>query len=203
MQPELFTQADDGFMGAAGALAHRLRLPTTLIKFVMVGGTAFLIYQFFLLMFYTLPVLWFLPDKETTIDPLPFGLPELGLRLLIVSIVALELAIVFQFRSHERWTFRNRNRAGWVPIRFLKFNLNSSFSVIAILGMTNVLTAVLGVMNLSIGPMDIDVSPYIASAVGVLIGFTWNWTMTSLVIWPKHRAAPVALAPEDHDLQVA
>src|SRR3990170_3097860 len=113
MQPELITQADDGLMGAASALAHRLRLPTTLIKFVMVGGTAFLIYQFFLLMFYTLPVLWFLPDKEATIDPLPFGLPELGLRLLIVSIVALELAIVFQFRSHERWTFRSRNRAGW------------------------------------------------------------------------------------------
>lgn len=203
MQPELNTQVDDGLMGAASALARRLRLPTTLIKFAMVGGTAFLIYQFFLIVFYALPVLWFLPDKETKIDPLPFGLPELGLRLLIVSIVALELAVVFQFWSHERWTFRNRNRAGWVPTRFLKFNLNSSFSLIAILGMTNVLTAVLGVMNVSIGPIDIDVSPYIASAVGVLIGFTWNWTMTSLVIWPKHRAASLALAPEDHDLQVA
>jgi len=190
-------------MAAASALAHHLHLPTTLIKFVMVGGIAFLIYQFFLLMFYTLPVLWFLPDKETKIDPLPFGLPELGLRLLIVSIIALELAIVFQFRSHEQWTFRHRSRAGWVPIRFLKFNLNSSFSVIAILGMTNVLTAVVGVMNVRIGPMVIDVSPYLSSAAGVAIGFMWNWTMNSLVIWPKHQVAPLAIAPEDHDLRVA
>lgn len=190
-------------MAAASALAHRLHLPTTLIKFVMVGGIGFLIYQFLLLTFYTLPTLWFLPDKETKIDLLPFGLPELGLRLLIVSIVALEVAIVFQFRSHERWTFRHRNREGGVPIRFLKFNLNSSFSVIAILGMTNVLTAILGVINLSIGPIDIDVSPFISSALGVLVGFVWNWTMNSLVIWPKHRVTALPLTPEDQDLRVA
>jgi hypothetical protein len=47
----------------------------------MVGGTAFFIYQLLLLLFFTLPLLWFLPDKETKVDILPFGLPELGLRL--------------------------------------------------------------------------------------------------------------------------
>jgi len=203
MQQDFTTSSDQGLMAAASALAHRLHLPTTLIKFLMVGGIGFLIYQFFLLAFYTLPTLWFLPDKETTIDPLPFGLPELGLRLLIVSIVALELAIVFQFSSHERWTFRNRNRAGWVVARFLKFNLNSSFSIIAILGMTNVLSAVLGVMNLGIGPVDIDMSPYVSSLAGVLIGFCWNWTLNSLVIWPKHRLESLALAAEDADARAA
>jgi putative flippase GtrA len=203
MQPDLANDSDQGLMASASALAHRLHLPTTLIKFVMVGGTAFVIYQLLLLLFYTLPLLWFMPDKETKVDILPFGLPELGLRLLIVSVVALETAIVFQFNSHERWTFRNRNREGWVFVRFLKFNLNSGFSVVVILGMTNLLTAVLGVMTLSIGPIDIDVSPYISASVGVLIAFCWNWTMTSLVIWPKNPPSPLALTPEDHDLRVA
>jgi putative flippase GtrA len=203
MRPELDTQADQGLMGAASELAHRLHLPTTLIKFAMVGGIGFLIYQFLLLVFFTLPTLWFLPDKETKIDPLPFGLPELGLRLLIVSVVALEVAIVFQFSSHENWTFRNRSRAGWIVPRFLKFNLNSSFAIITILVMTNVLSAVLGVTNLSIGPLNIDMSPYIASLVGVLIGFTWNWTMNSLVIWPKEQAAPLVLDAEDPDFRAA
>jgi putative flippase GtrA len=190
-------------MRAASELAHRLHLPTTLIKFLMVGGMGFVIYQFLLFVFYTLPTLPFLPDKETKIDPLPFGLPELGLRLLIVSIFALEAAIVFQFSSHERWTFRNRNRAGWVLARFLKFNLNSSFAIVAILVMTNLLSAVLGVMNVGVGPVDIDVSPYIASFVGVLIGFVWNWTMNSLVIWPKERATALVIEGEDPDLRPA
>ena len=203
MRPELDTYADQGLMGAASELAHRLHLPTTLIKFVMVGGIGFLIYQFLLVVFYTLPTLWFLPAKETKIDPLPFGLPELGLRLLIVSVVALEVAIVFQFSSHEHWTFRNRNRAGRIVPRFLKFNLNSSFSIIAILVMTNVLAAVLGVMIVTMGPVEIDVSPYLASLVGVLIGFVWNWTMTSLVIWPKEQAAPLVLEAEDPDFRAA
>jgi putative flippase GtrA len=203
MRPDLATQEYQGWMRAASELAHRLHLPTTLIKFLMVGGVGFVIYQFLLFVFYTLPTLPFLPDKETKIDPLPFGLPELGLRLLIVSIVALEAAIVFQFSSHERWTFRNRNRAGWVLARFLKFNLNSSFAIIAILVMTNLLSAVLGVMNVSLGPATIDVSPYIASFAGVLIGFVWNWTMNSLVIWPKERAATMVIEGEDPDFRPA
>ena len=90
-----------------------------------------------------------------------------------------------------------------VPIRFLKFNLNSSFGVIAILGMTNVLTAVLGVITLSLGPTHMDVSPFISSAVGVVIGFAWNWTLNSLVIWPKHRLEPVPLAAEETDFRAA
>jgi putative flippase GtrA len=202
MRQEIEAQEYQGLMRAASELAHRLHLPTTLIKFIMVGGIGFLIYQFLLMVFYTLPTLWFLPDKETKIDT-PFALPELGLRLLIVSIVALETAIVFQFSSHEHWTFRNRNREGWVLARFLKFNLNSSFAIIAILVMTNVLAAILGVMILTMGPVEIDVSPYLASFVGVLIGFVWNWTMNSLVIWPKERATQLVIEAEDPDFRAA
>jgi len=185
MQPELATQADQGFMGAASALAHRLHLPTTLMKFVIVGGAAFLVYQVFLFLFYDSPVFWFLPDKDTEVNFILFTHPDI--RLLISSVIAVELAILIQFNSHERWTFRHRPRAGWIGLRFIKFNVSSIVSPIIIVVTTNVLT------------LAFDVSPYLSSIVGVLIGFAWNWTMTSLIVWPKHRSAPAAIAAADDD----
>jgi dolichol-phosphate mannosyltransferase len=189
MQPELITQVDDGFMGAASALAHRLRLPTTLIKFVMVGGLAFVVYQLFLYLLYDSPVFWFLPDKDTDANLIFFTHPDV--RLLISSIVAVELAIVMQFNSHERWTFRHRPRDGWIALRFVKFNMSSIVSPVIIVVTTNVLT------------LTLDVSPYISSIVGVAIGFMWNWTMTSLVIWPKAGLSPMAMADDDQDFRAA
>jgi hypothetical protein len=81
--------------------------------------------------------------------------------------------------------------------------LNSSFAVIVILGMTNLITAAIGEMIVNIGPIHIDVSPYISASVGVLFAFMWNWTMTSLVIWPKDRLGAVAIAADDQDLRPA
>jgi putative flippase GtrA len=176
-------------MGAASELAHRLHLPTTLIKFVMVGGFAFIVYQVFLFLLYDSPLFWFLPEKDTDADLVFFNHPDI--RLLISSIVAVELAIVFQFNSHERWTFRRRPRDSWVLPRFIKFNVSSIVSPIIIVITTNVLT------------LTLDLSPYISGFVGVLIGFVWNWTMTSLVIWPQERAAPRMIEVEDADLRPA
>jgi dolichol-phosphate mannosyltransferase len=173
MQPELATQADQGLMGAATALAHRLHLPTTLMKFLIVGGVAFLVYQLFLFLFYDSPIFWILPAKDTEVDFVLFTHPDI--RLLISSVLAVELAIVIQFNSHERWTFRHRPRAGWLGLRFIKFNISSIVSPIIIVVTTNVLT------------LAFDVSPYLSSIVGVLIGFAWNWTMNSLVVWPTTR----------------
>jgi putative flippase GtrA len=174
MQRDLVTTGDEGLLGAASALAHRLHLPTTLIKFVMVGGAAFLIFQLFLYLLYDSPVFWLLPAKDTRTDLLLFAHPDI--RLLIASIVAVEVAIVFQFGSHHRWTFRHRPREGGIVSRFLKFNLSSIVSPIIIVICTNVLTLSL-----------LHLSPYVSSIVGVLIGFAWNWTLNSLVIWPKER----------------
>ena len=173
MQPELATQADQGLVGAASALAHRLHLPITLMKFLIVGGVAFLVYQVFLFLFYDSAIFWFLPDRDTEVDFVLFTHPDI--RLLISSVIAVELAIVIQFNSHERWTFRHRPRAGWLGLRFIKFNISSIVSPIIIVVTTNVLT------------LAFDVSPYLSSIVGVLIGFTWNWMMNSLVVWPTAR----------------
>ena len=173
-------------MGAASALAHRLHLPTTLMKFLIVGGVAFIVYQVFLYLIYGEPptaflpdlsgLFWFLPDRNP--DP---SLSDPDIRLLIASIVAVEAAILFQFNSHERWTFRHRPRHGWIGVRFIKFNISSIVSPIIIVVTTVVLHA-------------LDVSPYMSSAVGVLIGFVWNWTVNSLLIWQKHHPGPLAMA---------
>jgi putative flippase GtrA len=167
-------------------------VPTTLVKFLIVGGIAFVIYQVFLYLIYGEPptslfpdlegLFWFLPDRHTKANVLLFDLPDV--RLLIASIIAVEITIVFQFNSHERWTFRNRPRRGWAPLRFLRFNLSSIVSPIIIVLTTYILS------------VQFDLLPYISSVVGVLIGVCWNWTMTSLVIWPHQtREIPTETTP--------
>ena len=178
-QPELTGDGESGLMAAASELAHRLHLPTTFVKFLIVGGMGFVINQFFLFLFYDSPLFWFFPDKHTHWDLLVITAGDA--RLLISSILAVELAIVFQFNAHERWTFRHRPRKGWIGGRFVKFNASSAVSPIIVVLCTNVLTPVL---DNTFGGL----SPYISNGIGVLLGFTWNWGLTTLVIWPHQRA---------------
>jgi putative flippase GtrA len=190
MQHDLVRASDEGLLGAASALAHRLRLPTTLIKFVLVGGVGFLIYQTFLYLLYDSPLFWFLPAKDTGTDFVFFTHPDI--RLLIASIIAVEVAIVFQFGSHDRFTFRHRLRDGWIVSRFVKFNLSSIVSPIIIVVCTNVLTLAF-----------VHLSPYLSSIVGVLIGFVWNWTLNSLVIWPKEHLASAPTTADEMESRAA
>lgn len=154
-------------------LAQRFHIPTTLAKFLMVGGVGYLINQAVLFLVYEQNVLWFLAAKETSVSLGLFTLPDI--RLLVASIVAVEAAIVAQFNMHERWTFRHRPRSGAGLLRFVRFNLSSSVSPIISVATINVLTPVLGI------------SPFISNTIGVLLGFTWNWTLNALVIWPHLR----------------
>jgi putative flippase GtrA len=170
MQPEIISDSQNRFVKFCRDLAERLHLPTTLVKFLIVGGIAFLIFQAALYLFYDSPVFWFFPDKEADASVKLFNIPDL--RLLIASILGVELAILFQFNAHERWTFRHRQPRGWIVARFLKFHLSSIVSPTIIVIVTNALTAATGW------------PPYFSAAVGVLIGFGWNWTMNTLIIWP-------------------
>ena len=185
MYPQDDTEREEGTTAAA-RLAHRLHLPTTFVKFVIVGGVGFVIFQFFLFLLYDSPVFWFLPSQDTSTD---LGLfTHSDIRLLIASIVAVEIAIICQFNLHDRWTFRWRPRAGWIGQRFIKFQVSSIMSPIIVVVTVNTLTPAL--RNAAgdesfIGTM----APYISSALGVLLGFIWNWTLNSLIIWPHQRKA--------------
>ena len=163
-------------MALIGGLARRLHLPTTLLKFLIVGGIGFLINLVMLFLLYDSPLFWFLPAKHSHVD---LGLVTVkDSRLLIASVLAVEAAIIVQFNLHERWTFRRRNREGNILARFFKFNAGSIVSPLIIVVTTNVLTPVLPLSGLS---------PYAANGIGVLIGFSYNWFMTNLLIWPHHK----------------
>ncbi len=173
MQPELISEAEGGIVGFARSIAERFNLPKTFIKFLIVGGIGFVIYQSFFALMYETSVLWFLPGKDVGANLLLFTHPDI--LLLIASVVAVEVAIFFQFNSHERWTFRNRNREGNLLFRFAKFNLSSIVSPIIIVVTVNVLTPVFGW------------SPYISNIIGVGLGVSWNWVVNTLIIWPHQR----------------
>lgn len=172
MQPELVGQANQGLMGAARELAHRLHLPTTFMKFAIVGGMGFLVGQFVIFLVYDLPFL-FLADEKRAGE---FG-PVPDLHFLIATIVAVETAIIFQFNSHERWTFRKRPRSGLAIRRFAQFNLSAGVGAIIIVIASTVIKTTLD-------PVPSALAPYLSFACGVAIGFVWNWTLNTLVIWP-------------------
>ncbi len=173
MQPELASQRDQGLGERTAAAIRRLHLPTTFTKFLIVGAIGYLINQFTLFLLYDSPVFWFLPAKDTLVSLGLFNHPDI--RLLLSSVVAVEVAIFFQFNAHERWTFRDRARKGWVLLRFLKFNLTSSVSPIIVVATVNTLTPLFGI------------SPYISNTIGIAAGVTWNWTWNTLVIWPRAK----------------
>ncbi len=174
MQPELADNTEQALPKAVAAISRRLPLSNTFVKFLIVGGIGFLINQFMLFMLYDSPIFWFLPAQDTRVDFGLFRLPDI--RLLISSVLAVETAIIFQFNAHERWTFRDRGRKGWGPIRFLKFNLGASASPIIVVVTVNTLTPLVGI------------SPYLSNTIGILIGFMWNWTWNTLIIWPQHQS---------------
>lgn len=177
---------NEGRVEALRQLAYRLHLSTTFLKFLIVGGVGFLINQFILFLLYDSPLAGvLLPDKHTHAS---LGLfTHEDIRLLIASVVAVEVAIVAQFNLHDRWTFRRRDKGGNIIARFLKFNLSSAVSPIIVVATVSIFTPII---RDAAGADSIvaDVAPYIANTIGVLLGFIWNWTLNSLVIWPHLRA---------------
>lgn len=158
----------------------------TIGRFVIVGGAGFVIFQFFLFLIYDAPVFWFLPSQDTSMDLGLFTLSDI--RLFIASVIGVEIAIICQFNLHDRWTFRWRPRAGWIGQRFIQFQVSSIMSPIIVVVTVNALTPAL--RNTADDESFIGtLAPYISSAVGVLLGFTWNWTLGSLIIWPHQRKA--------------
>jgi len=173
MRPELADRTDQRLRKAGAAIIGRLPVSTTFLKFLIVGGLGFLINQFMLFLLYDSPVFWFLPAKDANLDLGLFG--HLHTRLLVSIVLAVEVAIIFQFNAHERWTFRDRERKGWGPLRFLKFNATAAVAVIIAVATVYFLTPLFG-----------D-SPYIPNVIGTVLGFTWNWGWNTLVIWPQKQ----------------
>ena len=158
---------------------YRLPVSSTFMKFLLVGGIGFLINEFTLFLLFDSPLAAFLPSRGTTHTLGPLG--AIHTRLLISSVLAVETSIVFQFNAHERWTFRLRDLKGSTALRFLKFNATAAGGAIIAVCTVYFLT-----------PVFHD-RPYVPNAIGTLLGFTWNWSWNTLVIWPQ-RQRPTSLA---------
>ena len=145
------------------------------LKFLLVGGFAFIVNQGALYVLYDSPLAGVLPDKDTRID---FGLlAHPDIRLLVASILAVEVAIVFKFFWSEGWIFRHRRSEDGVVSRFVHFNVSCAASSVLTVAVTNVVTPVFGI------------SPYISNAIGVLCGFMLNWIWAARLVWPERAAA--------------
>ncbi len=184
MQPELATTPHQTLTERGRRLATRLHLPTTLVKFMIVGGIGFLINEAVLFLLYDAGIAPFFPQKDTSLHLVFFTAADA--RLLLASIVAVECAIVCQFNMHERWTFRHRNREGNIFARFFKFNAGSIVSPIVTVLTVNLLTPVIRDAA-GDGTLIGKAAPYLANGGGVALAFTWNYLLNSLVIWPRQR----------------
>ena len=169
---ETTASADPSSSSFIDRLAARLPISPEFLKFLLVGGIAFVINQAALLLLYD--VLPILPARDSDFDFGLFTHPDI--RLLLASALAVEVAIVFKFYALEHWTFRSRPRRGWGPVRFLQFNVTSIVGPIIIVSTVNVLTPVFGI------------SPYVSLSIGTLAGFLANWAFSAYLIWPLARS---------------
>jgi putative flippase GtrA len=192
MQPHLATTRPQTLTDRGRRLARRLHLPTTIVKFLIVGGIGFLINQVVLFLLYDAGIAPFLPNKDADLHLIVLTASDA--RLLIASIIAVEFAIVCQFNLHERWTFRRRNRKGNILARFFKFNAGSIVSPIVTVLCVNLLTPVIRDAA-GDGSLIEKAAPYLANSFGVLLGFTWNYLLNSLVIWPHHQTEAIIVEP--------
>jgi dolichol-phosphate mannosyltransferase len=155
----------------------RLKRSRMFVKFLMVGTGSYLVNATVLGLLnrgqiYTLPVLpgpilSFIPTLETA--------PRVGLltldRLLVASVISIELSIIINFLFHDNWTFRYRLKEGRRRFRLLKFNITSFASPAIQLASILTFARTLG-MHEQIG-----------LAVGVTIGLFVNYSINTFWIW--------------------
>ena len=162
------------------ALWQRLAAHATIVKFLIVGGTGFLVYQSILFAVYDWALFPFLPDKDVSARIVFFDHGDI--RLLIGTLVAMEFGVTTAFIGHNLWTFRDRGVHKPVLLRYGQFHANQLISALGILTVTvNVLTVQFGFYH------------FIAAPIGMAMAGTWNWLFDSQVIWRRaKRRDPVS-----------
>lgn len=157
-------------------LRVRLQKSKTLIKFLMVGTASYFLNavtlgllnrgQIYNLTVFANPLLSFIPKEAAP----QFSFLTLD-RLLVASVISIELSIIFNFIFHENWTFKSRSHEGSTVFRFLKFNISSIGSPIIQLASILTFAKILGLHE------------QIGLATGVIIGLFFNYTINLLWIW--------------------
>lgn len=160
-------------------LKVRIERSKTFFKFLTVGVFSYLLNAASLgifnrgeIYFYKIlsqPLFSFIPALENA--PKLFAISVD--RLLVSSVISIELSIIFNFLFHEKWTFKHRSHDGSSLFRFIKFNFTSiaspAIQLISILFFARVL-----LMHEQIG-----------LAVGVVIGLFANYFLNTILIWKE------------------
>lgn len=161
------------------ALRRQLASRIALIRFAVVGGSGYVLYQSVLFVMYDSPLFSFLPAKDTSADILFFEHGDV--RLLITTLVATALALVGVFTGHNLWTFRDRDSVRkplW--LRFLQF-------------LATALIAALGIVTVTVNVLALQFNMYhfVALPIGVSLAAIWDWLWYSQFIWRRDRKSAV------------
>ena len=157
------------------ALREQVASHAAIIRFALVGGTGYLVYQATLLLVYDSPLIWFLPAKDT--GTVILFLEHGDVRLLIATLVATPLTIVSVFTGHNLWTFHDRGPVSkplW--LRFAQFVAVASVAAFVI---------VTGTVNFL--ALEFNIYHLFALPVGVALGAIWDWAWYTQFIWRRAK----------------
>lgn len=163
----------------------RIQRSRMFVKFLIVGTFSYLLNaivlgllnrgQIFLLPILSSPILSFIPTFESAPQFLFLKID----RLLISSIISIELSIILNFALHENWTFRSRAHIGSPLRRFFKFNI------------TSIGSPVIQLASILVFAHTFKLHEQIGLAVGVTIGLFFNYFANLFFIWkPQEKTLP-------------
>ena len=157
------------------ALRQQLASHIALVRFALVGGSGYVLYQAILFLVYDSALFWFLPAKDTAVSMLLFDHGDV--RFLIATLVATAVALVGVFTGHNLWTFRD-SRAVRKPL-LMRFGQFVAAALPAALG---IVTVTVNVLTVQFGMYH-----YVALPIGVSLGGIWNWLWYSRFVWRRAK----------------
>ncbi len=102
---------------------------------------------------------------------------------LQAQILAVVVAMVFNFYLNNTLTYRDQKLQGWRWwVGLIKFMATCGIGAIANVGIANAVYDDLG-------------GWIVSSLAGILVGFGWNYGATALLVWPKRRPKPKVPPP--------
>ncbi len=156
-------------------IQHQITSHIALVRFALVGGTGYLVYQGVRFLVYDSTLFWFLPDKDTSLDIIFFEHGDV--RFLITTLVATALALMGVFTGHNLWTFRDS-----VAVRKHLLVRFGQFIAVASIAAFGIITGTLNVLTVQFG-----FEHYVALPIGVALGAVWDWLWYSRFIWRRAR----------------
>lgn len=152
---------------------HRV-LVRMLLRFALVGGSGYLVYQAILFAMYDSSLFRFLPAKDTGATIVFFTHGDV--RLLITTLIATAVVLVWVFTGHNFWTFRDRNlvhKPVW--LRFGQF-VPTALTASAIVAVT-----------VNVVVLQFDTYHFVALPIGIALAGVWDLLWYTRLIWRRDR----------------